>query len=328
MSPEIMLSYFTAEAIETLIKIHYPFRQVRCRLLTNSLRDVYLVEADGKRYVFYCYRFGWRTRPQIQYEWALIAHIGTKDTVLKVPQPLLTSDPRNGWIVPIAAPEGERFGVLATYAEGVSLRVRISTEIVHQYGQAVAKFHIIADKIELPDLPVTIRPSNDPFVLLANARTHLRLALDRHPTIMQELEPIFDHVLTLLHPLIPTGSAYGLVHGDVMRHNALVAEDGTLTLLDFDYCGVGWRVYDIANMFFSLRGKPNDTAYQAAFLEGYSLHRPLSGEEIALLPLFEVVRILFDAGLMAELAPVWGYQHCWKEVEGSLVQLREALARL
>lgn len=330
MKNAILLTYFTAEAIAPLITTHYNLPTVRCRLLTNSLRDVYLVESEGDKFVFYFYRHGWRTRPQIQSEWELMAAIGDSDEILRVPQPIPTQDEQKNWILPINAPEGERFGVLATYAEGVSLRVRISPDIVHQYGQAIGKLHHLWTNTNIPSVvnAVRVRPSHAPLLLLENAQSYVRHALDHDPILLQELENAFDDIKERVARLTPTSPAYGLVHGDVMRHNALIAEDGTLTLLDFDFCGVGWRLYDIGSMIFSLRGKPDDDDHIAAFIEGYSRHRNLSAEEKSLIPLFEVVRILFDAGLMAQLAPIWGYHHCWNELQASAVQLRNALPLL
>lgn len=330
MKNAVSLTYFTAEAVATLIAKHYLLQNVRCRLLTNSLRDVYLVESGGRRFVFYFYRHGWRTRSQIQSEWELMAAIGDYDEILRAPQPIATEDEQHGWIVPIKAPEGERFGILATYAEGVSLRVRISPDIVHQYGQAIGKLHHLWTDERMPSIAnaVKVRPSHAPLILLENARAHVHHALEQDSTLLQELERAFDDIQARVALLTPTSPAYGLVHGDVMRHNALIAEDGKLTLLDFDFCGVGWRVYDIGSMIFSLRGKPHDEDHIAAFIAGYTHHRDLSAEEKSLIPLFEGVRILFDAGLMAELAPIWGYHHCWNELQASAVQLRRVLPLL
>jgi Ser/Thr protein kinase RdoA (MazF antagonist) len=332
MTSSILLTYFSADAIATLIEQHYLLQKVYCRLLTNSLRDVYLVESEGKRFVFYLYRHGWRTQAQIHAEWALMAHLGTSDSVLKVPQPMAVREGQKGWIVPMTAPEGERFGVLATYAEGASLRVRISADIVNRYGQALGKLHSAwsDDRVALVAESAAIRPSNDALVLLDNAYGHLRTALDHHPAMIEEISEAIGLIIPRVQALIPSPTTYGLIHGDVARHNALITEDGTLTLLDFDYCGVGWRPYDVATMFFSLHTQPpaKYAEYTAAFVEGYGQHHPLSPAETTLLPLFEAVRVLFDAGLMAHLAPIWGYQHCWNEVQGSLVQLRRVLALL
>lgn len=325
----VLLTYFTAEAVAAVVASHYHLPHVYCRLLTNSLRDVYLVESEGKRFVFYLYRHGWRTAVQIQAEWELAEYLATLEEPLRVPRPIAAKT-QAGWVISLAAQEGERFGVLATYAEGVSLRVQISAEIVQRYGQTLGRLHAAwsDERVALLESCAVIRPSNNGLVLLDNAYRHLHQALDRHPAMWQELEEGFQVVAPHLRLLTPSRDTYGLIHGDVARHNALVAEDGLLTLLDFDYCGVGWRGYDVATMFFSLYYTQHYDEYAAAFVEGYRTHHPLPPEETARLPLFEAVRVLFDAGLMAQMAPIWGYQHCWNEVKGSLVQLRRVLPLL
>ena len=44
-----------------------------------------------------------------------------------------------------------------------------------------------------------------------------------------------------------TGSdRYGLVHADTRLANLLVDDDGGVSVIDFDDCGFGWYLYDLA----------------------------------------------------------------------------------
>ena len=63
--------------------------------------------------------------------------------------------------------------------------------------------------------------------------------------------------------------SYGMIHGDVIRANALVADDGRVTILDFDFCGFGWRAYDVASYLLTIRNTPQEKDFEKAFLEGY-----------------------------------------------------------
>ena len=72
---------------------------------------------------------------------------------------------------------------------------------------------------------------------------------------------------------------YGLVHGDVIPTNVLVGPDGALTLLDFDFCGPGWRAFDVATYLHVRSDERGGAASGPAFLSGYQEVRPLEDWE-------------------------------------------------
>lgn len=83
---------------------------------------------------------------------------------------------------------------------------------------------------------------------------------------------------------------FGLVHGDFLPENLLLGLDGTFTLLDFDDCGRGWFLFDIATALVMATLTDDPDACNDAFVRGYRSVRPLSDEHLELLPLFLVLR--------------------------------------
>ena len=90
--------------------------------------------------------------------------------------------------------------------------------------------------------------------------------------------------------------------------NVLVAPDGRLTLLDFDFCGPGWRAFDVATYLHVARDERATEASGRDFLAGYQEVRPLADWELAAIPLFVAVRELFRLGNWGPRVEEWGTQ--------------------
>ena len=65
---------------------------------------------------------------------------------------------------------------------------------------------------------------------------------------------------------------WGLIHADLHLGNALFHRGG-VKLIDFDDCGYGHRLYDLAVAVWELRDEPDYPAFRDALLNGYWSHR-------------------------------------------------------
>jgi Ser/Thr protein kinase RdoA (MazF antagonist) len=81
----------------------------------------------------------------------------------------------------------------------------------------------------------------------------------------------------------------GLIHADLHLDNALFSH-GDIRLIDFDDCGVGYWLYDIAVALWELRHRPDYKSFRAALIEGYTQHRALPTHELAHLDDFIATR--------------------------------------
>jgi Ser/Thr protein kinase RdoA (MazF antagonist) len=94
---------------------------------------------------------------------------------------------------------------------------------------------------------------------------------------------------------VQAGLDFGFCHGDLHGFNA--AFDGeTVTMFDFDCCGVGWRAYDIAVYRWLLEMR-NLTSNWKPFLETYQERRPLAQIDLSAVPLFVAARYIWILGL-------------------------------
>ena len=82
---------------------------------------------------------------------------------------------------------------------------------------------------------------------------------------------------------------YGLIHGDMRLANVLIGEDGP-TLIDFDDCGFGWRLYDFAAAISFIEDSPSVPDLKAAWLTGYRTVTELSAVDEAELDSFVLLR--------------------------------------
>ncbi len=172
------------------------------------------------------------------------------------------------------------------------------------------------------------RPANNPRQIVQDALTAAERAIADRADVLTALHHARDVLLPHMAQLVPVASSYGLIHGDVIRANAIVGPDATVSVIDFDLCGLGWRAYDIASYLFAICGTQDEVRLRTAFLDGYMRIRPLSQMEQELLPVFAAVRAVFDIGVPASAINSWGRANIDAFLDGSLAQLNQCIDRL
>lgn len=297
----VIKSLVSPEALGQTLAATYGLSGVRCQLLTASMRDVYRVDSDTGRYTLFLYHAGRRTVEEIRAEWELIAFLNAES----VPVAPAVRQSDGELLLTMAAPEGVRYGVLSAFVEGEVFRRRHSPEAARRYGHAIARVHGLTD--EWP-CPLLRSPVDFAAIVERPAAAFARVYPDRSKDIT-----LLNQAVDLLRPrmeALPREALdYGLIHGDVIRTNAQVADDGQVTLLDFDLSGPGWRAYDIATFLGSLERMAEQEALASAFLEGYQQIREITDAVRQALPLWAAARAVFDVGNPALLADTWGIGH-------------------
>lgn len=91
------------------------------------------------------------------------------------------------------------------------------------------------------------------------------------------------------------GGDYGLIHADLVRENILVNQ-GAVQFIDFDDCGSGFRMFDIATALIKNIHEPDFDELRGALMAGYASVRALPAFEVAALPLFLTLRSLTYLG--------------------------------
>ena len=95
-----------------------------------------------------------------------------------------------------------------------------------------------------------------------------------------------------------TGPAvFGLIHADLRLANLMVDAAG-LTAIDFDDCGFGWWVYDLAAALSFIETDPRLPDLIARWCDGYATVAPLAAADRAMIPAMILLRrVLLTAWL-------------------------------
>jgi Ser/Thr protein kinase RdoA (MazF antagonist) len=86
-----------------------------------------------------------------------------------------------------------------------------------------------------------------------------------------------------------SGPNYGLIHADFNFDN-FILRDGQVTAIDFDDCGHGWHLFDLATISILFLGTDQYDTVHRAVIEGYRRERALSGDTLRQMPLFYLLR--------------------------------------
>lgn len=116
---------------------------------------------------------------------------------------------------------------------------------------------------------------------------------DADSTLSQQDIATLDAAAAVMHRRLEAfgcdPSRYGLVHTDLRMGNLLVDGD-RLTVLDFDDCGMGWYLFDIAGMVGFAEHRGDLHAVLAEILKGYESVWKLDEDERREIPTFILMR--------------------------------------
>ena len=138
-----------------------------------------------------------------------------------------------------------------------------------------------------------------------------------HQALTADERRLFQHAREVLYAALrrlgQSPANFSLIHADLHPGNVLV--DGRqLTVIDFDDCGFGWHLYDIAVALKAHQTAPRFPQIQAAFLAGYRRHRDLTEQAEALIPMFLLIRALAEIGWLHQRPEIAGPENfnIWK----------------
>jgi len=119
---------------------------------------------------------------------------------------------------------------------------------------------------------------------------------------------------------------YGLTHGDFLPEN-LLRDGDTVRIIDFDDCGFGWHVMDIATSLMFLLGEPQYEDAFTGFVGGYRTARALPDEHLEMLPVFLLARAMTYVGWVGSRPEAAIAQERGPLIVGATLALAEELLR-
>lgn len=220
---------------------------------------------------------------------------------LGVPEPLAAAD--GAPTVEASAAGQTRVCSVLRWMEGRILEESARPVHLRRLGGAMARLHQQADGWTPPPGFVRIRWDHETFfgdVMVygdSSASECWRLLPD-------ELRRRFERVADRMAAVMDADQDRGLIHADLHLGNALFHRGG-VKLIDFDDCGHGPRLYDVAVALWERRDEPDHQLFRDALLDGYRRHRDL---DVAHLDGYIAVRqVAFDLWYtgMAQVNPAF-----------------------
>jgi Ser/Thr protein kinase RdoA (MazF antagonist) len=270
-----------------------------CKIIKAGVNHTYLVTDDVSQYVFRLYSFNWRTQTEIAAEIKLLQLLQENGIAVSYS----IGDNNGQYIQTLAAPEGDRFGVLFSFAPGEKLHI-VSEETHFETGVLVAKLHQVTHNLQLDRVTYT------PQVLLIDPMAELQKFLPEHTEEMQFMRSAQSALLNVLAQADKSQLRMGTVHLDIWFDNLNITHKNTITLFDFDFCGYGWLCLDVAYYILQLH---NIERYEAkdylpkvnSFLDGYESVLKLTAEERRLIPALGVSLYYFYLGVQCQRYENW-----------------------
>lgn len=269
-----------------------------CYIIKSGINDTYHVTTDKGKYVFRVYSLHWRTDTEISEELRLLQML--KENEVPVSWPV--ADKQGKFIQVLNAPEGNRFGVLFSFAAGEKLPL-YADEAHFKAGAIMARMHQLTHQLTLERVTYT------PHVLLDDALESIKKFLPAGNAEMDFMIAAQYYLRGQLLHADTTAIRQGVVHMDIWFDNMNIGPDNEITLFDFDFCGNGWQCMDIAYYILQLhsliRDMPECQAKIDRFLEGYTSVLPVSNEEKRLLPVLGVCMYFFYLGIQCKRYHNW-----------------------
>lgn len=292
----ISYSTLSDQALNDYIRMNYNVDQVQnTTYLLRGMNDTYLVTTSAKPYIFRVYRGDRRKEySEIAFELDLLRHLDQKGVSVSLP----IADVRGEYIQTFEAPEGKRFGVLFTFAEG-NERGMDNEEISYSFGQSVANIHVQSDSFESDYSKTSI----DIDFLIHRSLAIIEANMQHRDDDVQFMKKLGHQLEQSLREIPLEQLDFGICHGDLHGNtNVSFTEDLVMTHYDFDLCGYGWRAYDIAEFRLAREvrlGHDPDHLERlwGAFIEGYRSIRALSEDDLKAVPFFVGIRQLWLMGL-------------------------------
>lgn len=295
----VISSILSPADIAKFVREQYPFTaSATCKLLKTGINHTYRIDGDNGTFIFRVYSYNWRTAEEIMEELNLLQLL--KQNHISVSWPI--ADSAKNFIQTIQAPEGLRFAVLFSFAEGNKV-LNLSKATHFEIGKLMAQIHHLTKGLEQNKVTYT------PEILLDRSLENIRQFL---PDDTDEMQFLIATRPVLERELLNADNRFlrkGIVHLDIWFDNLNISTKNEIILFDFDFCGNGWLCLDIAYYILQLHSTEKDEIERTekinAFYDGYETIESISDEERRLVPILGVCLYYFYLGVQCSRFDNW-----------------------
>ncbi len=306
-------SSLSSKALLQLVKSCYTIEDAAAiSFLKRGFNDTYLITSgqkkiqdknNGIKFILRVYKYNWRSLESIIAELKLLNYLNENKISVSFP----IKDNQEKYIQTIDAPEGPRYAVLFSFAEGEPVR-KLTPEQSFLLGAETGLIHSLTRDKSFGETAHNYDIETQFNITLSV----LKPILTNHPEQYNYLLQLKDNFIKKFKTIDKSELKMGVCHGDLQAENFHLSLENKFTFFDFDFFGTGCLVYDIGVfMWYDHKNKTEEILQ--AFLKGYQLHEKLSETEIKLIPYFSTLRALFQMTLYCKIndgaqLPLWPAQ--------------------
>ncbi|UUE36469.1 phosphotransferase enzyme family protein [Pectobacterium aroidearum] len=260
--------------------------QGEVRLLCRSENATFLVSSAGKRYALRLHRSHYHQKAEIESE--LLWLDALRETGIAVPEAVRNVDGER--VQSLSLSDGScRYAVLFHWIDGEMPTTSIDPRAFQQLGEITARLHQHSRQWQKPDGFQRIVWDHHTMV---SAQSHWGNWRDA-PNLSRGEHGIVEEAIGRMGAEMGEfGKAphrYGLIHADLRLTNLLLHR-GETRVIDFDDCGMGWYLHDLAAAISFVEHHPRAAEWVENWLCGYERVAHVSDEELALLPTLLIQR--------------------------------------
>ena len=244
----------------------------KCLFWNRGLSDIYLIETRNKSYILKVSHHHWRTKSEIQFELEFLDFLYRQNIPVAKPLKTTTGD----LFVTVRAVEGDRYAALFPFAPGEVPQGDLNLDQSTIMGETLSLIHRSALEFE----NTTSRSDLNLEYLLNDSLEVIRPYLRHKSQDLEYLEREIVKIEEQLSCLEQTSPLWSVCWGDPHSGNVHFTHDNQITLFDFDQCGYGWRVFDIAKFLQVSLNAGIKRQVRDAFLAGYQKVQKLTEPEL------------------------------------------------
>lgn len=258
------------------------------RLISVSENGTFLLGSDDERVVMRVHRSDYHSARSVASELDWMAQIAA-DTTIATPSVIPALD--GSRVIEVAVDGVSRLVDLFTFVPGDTADDRDGAVAFAELGAITARLHKHARGWRIPAGFTRFRWDLDAAFGTDARWGDWRDCPGLTAADAEVIESAVEVLTERLHAFGETSDRFGLIHADLRMSNVMVSEDG-LTIIDFDDCGFGWFLCDLAAVVSWIEGTARAEEIVEEWLTGYEAVRPLSDAELDMVPSFVLLRRL------------------------------------
>lgn len=281
-----------------------------CIFWCQGINDTYKLKLDNTELIVRVYRHQWRNKEAILFEIDALNFLNERvkssyvscvyPTLLQTTNEETIQDHAKYSLTEYPASEGDRFVIMTSAAEGNELNLNDLLS-VNVYAKTLARLHIDTNHF----ISTSHRSELDSQHLLIDTAELIKPYLT-NSTDLAWFSNLVINLNTTVSSLNKTSENYGFCHGDYNGVNAHI-KNNKITLFDFDCCGLGYRIYDLATFKWACISNGLSENIWISFLNSYLTYRELTKEELSMLDDFVLIRQIWVMGLHCQTAIAKGW---------------------